>query len=215
MFDDDEYDEAPRGRHKRKRQEMLKRRAGEYEYLDPDDSDEISEEDEFECLPMREQLRQLAREIDDARERLAVKQLKVDRELSRQPRMREYWAEFTSAGGVTADDLDQFIAGRFRYRRTRQQKHLRLVVSKPPPKIKLRQPPQSRKAEAAKQLEEMRTGLEKIFADADRANKRMTHDASKCDCFVCQIRRLVCHKEDGYKLHPQREAMEFMRKQTP
>jgi len=37
------------------------------------------------------------------------------------------WHAFTTAGGISADDFDQFARGRFRARRIRQKKHLRLI----------------------------------------------------------------------------------------
>jgi hypothetical protein len=39
------------------------------------------------------------------------------------------WEEFQSAGGLTAEDFAQFIAGHFRHKRMRRKRHLRLVHS--------------------------------------------------------------------------------------
>jgi len=39
----------------------------------------------------------------------------------------EIWEEFTRVGGVTSTDFERFLAGRFRYRRTRQKDQLRLI----------------------------------------------------------------------------------------
>jgi hypothetical protein len=50
----------------------------------------------------------------------------------------EAWCEFTESGGVSADDFVRFIAGTFRCRRVRRKKHLRLVSSSKPQRIRLR-----------------------------------------------------------------------------
>ncbi len=42
--------------------------------------------------------------------------------------LRKLWSNFTMAGGIFASDLSNFIAGRLRYRRIRQRRHLRLVT---------------------------------------------------------------------------------------
>jgi hypothetical protein len=47
------------------------------------------------------------------------------------------WGEFREAGGVTADQFGEFMGGKFRYRRQRTNKHLRLVAVRQPVKIKL------------------------------------------------------------------------------
>lgn len=40
------------------------------------------------------------------------------------------WDMFVSSGGISAADFDKFMDGRFRARRIRQRKHLRLVASR-------------------------------------------------------------------------------------
>jgi hypothetical protein len=49
----------------------------------------------------------------------------------------EAWKDFTISGGISADDFKSFMAGTFRCRRVPRKKHLRLVASAKPQRIKL------------------------------------------------------------------------------
>jgi hypothetical protein len=50
------------------------------------------------------------------------------------------WKQFTSAGGISAEDWERFLAGNFRSRITRTRRHMRLVSSRSP-RIRLRRSP--------------------------------------------------------------------------
>jgi hypothetical protein len=45
------------------------------------------------------------------------------------------WRKFTAAGGLDAEDFSWFIDGKFRSRRVRKIRHLRLVTSRKPPML--------------------------------------------------------------------------------
>jgi hypothetical protein len=67
--------------------------------------------------------------IDRCRARLRDEQALLAQALREEPELRRQWQEFTRVGGVTAYDFERFLEGRFRHRRTRQRRHMRLVIS--------------------------------------------------------------------------------------
>jgi hypothetical protein len=72
----------------------------------------------------------LLRNIERYRGALARDTATLQRWLDGSSELQELWSKFMRCGGVTADDFRQFIDGRFRDRRIRQRRHLRLVSSK-------------------------------------------------------------------------------------
>jgi hypothetical protein len=58
--------------------------------------------------------------------------------LNKSSEFAESWRDFTSSGGISADDFGHFIDGRFCARRTRQKRHLRLIAGSDPSGRKLR-----------------------------------------------------------------------------
>ena len=71
------------------------------------------------------------RHIEDYRQGLARQTAQLQHWFDGSPELEAFWTEFTRAGGVTAADLIEFFEGRFRPRRCRRNRHLRLIVSKP------------------------------------------------------------------------------------
>jgi hypothetical protein len=67
--------------------------------------------------------------IERQQRELAAAAMARQRLLRADANLRELWTRFTEAGGITAADLEQFMAGRFRYRRTHQRRHLRLFIN--------------------------------------------------------------------------------------
>lgn len=91
------------------------------------DADEEGEE--WSDSDPQEELLDTLKSIEHHREQLHQAASYFEAILATEPGLRTLWDQFTRAGGVTVDDLRCFLAGRFRYRRIRKHRHVRLVVN--------------------------------------------------------------------------------------
>ena len=96
---------------------------------DHDDDDEEYREPE-------EALRYSLRRIESHRQSLENERASLQSLLRNNPRLAAKWAEFTAAGGVSSNDWEAFLNGKFRAKLVRTRKHLRVVSNSP--RIRLR-----------------------------------------------------------------------------
>jgi hypothetical protein len=87
--------------------------------------------DDCDLSVTTEEIVEMLRAIEEAR-------VIFDDWLLRSYEFKNSWDVFTRAGGVSADDFEQFMKGTFRSRRIRQKRHLRLVSNQPKRSVLLR-----------------------------------------------------------------------------
>jgi hypothetical protein len=80
--------------------------------------------EELECF-VEEDLVEALQRIEQYREKPDAAGAAFKHLLMNDAKLRECWHQFTQAGGLSSDEFDRFIKGRFRYRHTRQRNHLR------------------------------------------------------------------------------------------
>jgi hypothetical protein len=119
--DDEDEDESPPSRRRRR--------------LDEDDEDD---EDEYFNEDPEEELLDTLEHLDHYRQQMDVHFVALQSLLRRYPDLQAKWQEFGCGGGITAEDFRKFLAGRFRNRRTRTRRHMRLISNRRPPAIRLR-----------------------------------------------------------------------------
>jgi hypothetical protein len=94
------------------------------------DDDEAAEELEG-CLA----------DIERCQEAIRKATQRLDALLNHSESAREWWSEFQRSGGITYGDFIQFQRGTFRSRILRTKGKLRLVASRQPVRIKLKERP--------------------------------------------------------------------------
>jgi len=77
------------------------------------------------------ELSDVLRTLDYHREGMQEQTSYLQTLLQCNPELAVRWQQFTSAGGVTAEDWERFLAGDFRSRITRTRRHMRLVSNRP------------------------------------------------------------------------------------
>jgi len=85
-----------------------------------------------------QELLDILEKLDELREKLQRESEFLQMLLEYNPELAVQWRQFTSAGGVTLEDWQQFLAGNFRSRITRTRRHMRLVSNRRSPSIRLR-----------------------------------------------------------------------------
>ena len=93
---------------------------------------QLAGEDECEVeqyLAEEDELLDVLKSIERHRDRLAADASYFDGLLISNPELQALWQKFMRAGGVTSRDFRQFLDGRFRCRRIKQRRHLRLVAA--------------------------------------------------------------------------------------
>jgi len=118
-YDEDDEGELPRPRQRR--------------YDDEEEEDEDYRDLDFELL-------QTLCHVENYSHSLKREQANVARLIRNNPPLAAKWKEFTSQGGIGAKDFENFLNGKLRTRLTRGKKHLRLVSSRQPVRIRLRRP---------------------------------------------------------------------------
>jgi hypothetical protein len=96
-----------------------------------------------------QELLDILEKFDELREKLQRETEFLQMLLEYNPELAGQWQQFTSAGGVTLEDWERFLAGNFRSRITRTRRHMRLVSNRRPPRIRLRRRPNDDPDEAA------------------------------------------------------------------
>jgi len=94
------------------------------------------DDDDEEYREPEEALRYSLRRIESHRQSLENERASLQSLLRNNPRLAAKWAEFTAAGGVSSNDWEAFLNGKFRAKLVRTRKHLRVVSNSP--RIRLR-----------------------------------------------------------------------------
>jgi hypothetical protein len=68
--------------------------------------------------------------IESYRVAIARAEARLQRWLDHSREFAALWQKFIAAGGITADEFQQFLGGKPRHRPTRQNKHLRLITNR-------------------------------------------------------------------------------------
>src|SRR5262245_90465 len=115
----------------RERFEREQRHIGQDEDEDwLDDEDEwLDDEEIFTEDDAKTAFLSILDSVERCRAQLRDELALLARALQEEPELQRQWQEFTRVGGVTADEFRRFLEGRFRHRRTRQRRHMRLVAS--------------------------------------------------------------------------------------
>lgn len=92
----------------------------------PSFGDEIGDDDP--TFIQVEAIITLLRSIERHRQALRDNETTLRNWLRASSEFRKVWAIFLHVGGLSANDFDHFIDGKFRTRRVRQKRHLRLVA---------------------------------------------------------------------------------------
>jgi hypothetical protein len=108
---------------------------------DDDEDEEITVDPVLELLDLYANLMLMQERGRDYRNRLAAL-------LRRYPDLQKQWNDFERAGGLTTKDLEDFLNGQFRPRLTRTRRHLRLISTRPPLRIRRDPIPKWRKKSA-------------------------------------------------------------------
>jgi len=85
----------------------------------------------YDFYASQEELSDVLRKLDYQREGMQEQTSYLQTLLQGDPELAVQWKQFTSAGGVSAEDWERFLAGNFRSRITRTRRHMRLVSSRP------------------------------------------------------------------------------------
>jgi len=70
------------------------------------------------------------RSMERHRQSLRESETTLSKWLRASPEFSGAWNVFMSAGGISAEDFDKFLDGKFRAKHTRQKRHLRLIMSR-------------------------------------------------------------------------------------
>lgn len=96
-------------------------------------------DDEEEYQPPEEALLHGLRRTESCRHSLESERANLQALLRNNPQLAAKWQEFAAGGGISADDFEAFLNGKFRVRLgARTRRHLRLITNRRPPRIRLR-----------------------------------------------------------------------------
>jgi len=97
------------------------------------------DDDEEEYEEPEAALRYALRRIESIRYSIENERANLQALLRNNPQLAAKWQEFAAGGGISADDFEAFLNGKFRVRLgARTRRHLRLISNRRPPPIRLR-----------------------------------------------------------------------------